>query len=98
LEWAPANILSQSSTSKSDEKSDAAVGEHDAKRVILEQSVEGISEMDIDPDRIEVRHILFLLCICFVLFFFVFFHNYRYCKSFSFNLGIILLQGCELYK
>lgn len=46
---------------------DAAVGEHDAKRVILEQSVEGISEMDIDPDRIEVRHILFLLCICFVL-------------------------------
>lgn len=55
LEWAPANILSQSSTSKSDEKSDAAVGEHDAKRVILEQSVEGISEMDIDPDRIESR-------------------------------------------
>ncbi|CAK7335869.1 unnamed protein product [Dovyalis caffra] len=55
LEWAPANILSQSSTSKSDEKNDAAVGEHDAKRVILEQSVEGISEMDIDPDRIESR-------------------------------------------
>lgn len=73
LEWAPANILSQSSTSKSDEKSDAAVGEHDAKRVILEQSVEGISEMDIDPDRIEVRHKLFLLCICFVLSSFSFF-------------------------
>lgn len=55
LEWAPENILSQSSISKSDEKVDAAVGEHDAKRVILEQSVEGISEMDIDPDRIESR-------------------------------------------
>ncbi|KAJ6414946.1 hypothetical protein OIU84_003867 [Salix udensis] len=55
LEWAPDNILSQSSISKSDEKVDAAVGEHDAKRVILEQSVEGISEMDIDPDRIESR-------------------------------------------
>ena len=26
-------------------------GEQDAKRVILEQSLEEISEMDIDPDR-----------------------------------------------
>ena len=35
------------------------------------QSLEEISEMD--PDRIEVRHISFLLCICFLIFFFLFF-------------------------
>ncbi|XP_059446252.1 multiple RNA-binding domain-containing protein 1 [Corylus avellana] len=54
LEWAPDNILSQSSTSKTDEK-DNAIGEHDAKRVILEQQVEGLNDVDIDPDRIESR-------------------------------------------
>jgi multiple RNA-binding domain-containing protein 1 len=53
LEWAPDNILSQSSTSKTDEKNNA-IGEHDAKRVILEQQVEGLNDVDIDPDRIEV--------------------------------------------
>lgn len=55
LEWAPSNVLSQSPTSKSNETNNAAVGENDAKRVMLEQSVEGISEIDIDPDRIESR-------------------------------------------
>ncbi|KAJ9170111.1 hypothetical protein P3X46_018243 [Hevea brasiliensis] len=55
LEWAPSNVLSQSPTSKSNENNIAAVGEHDAKRVMLEQSVEGISETDIDSDRIESR-------------------------------------------
>ncbi|KDP32677.1 hypothetical protein JCGZ_13675 [Jatropha curcas] len=54
LEWAPSNVLSQSPTSISSEGKNSAVGEHDAKRVILEQSVELISE-DIDPDRIESR-------------------------------------------
>lgn len=71
LEWAPSNVLSQSPTSKSNETNNAAVGENDAKRVMLEQSVEGISEIDIDPDRIEVKHICSLLCVCFVpLFYF----------------------------
>ncbi|WCJ41769.1 Multiple RNA-binding domain-containing protein 1 [Euphorbia peplus] len=55
LEWAPHNVLSESPVSKSNEdNSSNAVGEHDAKRVILEQNVEGLSE-DIDPDRIESR-------------------------------------------
>jgi multiple RNA-binding domain-containing protein 1 len=53
LEWAPGNILTQSSTSKIDEK-DNAIGEHDAKRVILEQQ-EGLMDEDIDPDRVESR-------------------------------------------
>jgi multiple RNA-binding domain-containing protein 1 len=53
LEWAPGNILCQSSTSKTDDK-DNAIGEHDAKRVTLEQQVEGLIDMDIDPDRVEV--------------------------------------------
>lgn len=30
------------------------VGEHDAKKAILEQHVEGISDVDVDPDRVEV--------------------------------------------
>ncbi|XP_065867175.1 multiple RNA-binding domain-containing protein 1-like [Euphorbia lathyris] len=55
LEWAPSNVLSESPVSKSNEDSSNAVGEHDAKRVMLEQNVEGISEIDIDPDRIESR-------------------------------------------
>ncbi|GLT59947.1 hypothetical protein SLA2020_327400 [Shorea laevis] len=55
LEWAPGNILSPKSASKDDEKNVEAVGERDAKRVILEQRVEAISDMDIDPDRIESR-------------------------------------------
>ncbi|KAJ4846493.1 hypothetical protein Tsubulata_039981 [Turnera subulata] len=54
LEWAPGNVLSQSAASNSVEKN-AAVGEHYVKRVMLQQSVEGISDVDIDPDRIESR-------------------------------------------
>ncbi|XP_050292584.1 multiple RNA-binding domain-containing protein 1 [Quercus robur] len=53
LEWAPGNILTQCSTSKIDEKNNA-LGEHDAKRFILEQQ-EGLMDMDIDPDRVESR-------------------------------------------
>ncbi|XP_057438788.1 uncharacterized protein LOC130730728 [Lotus japonicus] len=54
LEWAPSNILSQSSTSKSNEMN-GGIGENDAKRMILEQNVERISDVDIDPDRVEAR-------------------------------------------
>ncbi|KAL6500838.1 hypothetical protein OROGR_027346 [Orobanche gracilis] len=53
LEWAPFNILSQSSMSKSNEMN-GGIGENDAKRLILEQNVERISDVDIDPDRAEV--------------------------------------------
>ncbi|XWS19950.1 hypothetical protein CRYUN_Cryun31cG0059500 [Craigia yunnanensis] len=55
LEWAPDNVLNKSSASEDDKKNNAAVGEHDVKRAILEQHVEGISDTDIDPDRIEAR-------------------------------------------
>lgn len=52
MEWAPDNILSHNPTpgNVKDEK----VGEGDARRVILEQAVEGISDVDFDPDRVEV--------------------------------------------
>ncbi|XP_057970697.1 multiple RNA-binding domain-containing protein 1 isoform X2 [Malania oleifera] len=55
LEWAPGDILSQSPKPDSDPKASAIVGEHDAKRVLLEQGVEGILDVDIDPDRVESR-------------------------------------------
>ncbi|KAF3447845.1 hypothetical protein FNV43_RR08551 [Rhamnella rubrinervis] len=55
LEWAPADILSQSSTSEGNEKNGAIIGEHDVKRAILEQQVGGISDVDVDPDRVESR-------------------------------------------
>lgn len=57
LEWAPSNVLSQNSTSENDGKN-TAVGEHDAKRVILEQHLEGMSDVDLDPDRVEVCHLI----------------------------------------
>ncbi|KAF4362485.1 uncharacterized protein LOC115696685 isoform X2 [Cannabis sativa] len=55
LEWAPANILSQIPTPEGDEKTSAVVGERDVKRAILEQHVEGVSDVDADPDRVESR-------------------------------------------
>ncbi|KAL6500821.1 hypothetical protein OROGR_027329 [Orobanche gracilis] len=71
LEWAPFNILSQSSMSKSNEMN-GGIGKNDAKRLILEQYVERISDVDIDPDRAELWTFLccFLYCIvvaCFVI-------------------------------
>ncbi|XP_009772604.1 multiple RNA-binding domain-containing protein 1 [Nicotiana sylvestris] len=51
LEWAPGNILDQTS----DSKNTLIVGEDDAKRVLLEQQVEGITDPDVDPDRVESR-------------------------------------------
>jgi len=53
LEWAPSSILSQSSTSKNNDMN-GAIGENDAKRQILEQHVERITDVDIDPDRVDV--------------------------------------------
>lgn len=54
LEWAPGNILSQNSTILDDTNNAVSVGEHQAKRALLEQHVEGIVGADVDPDRIEV--------------------------------------------
>ncbi|KAL1537533.1 multiple RNA-binding domain-containing protein 1-like [Salvia divinorum] len=51
LEWAPGNILSQTSAVADDK----AVGELDAKKVVLKHQIEDIAEEDADPDRIESR-------------------------------------------
>ncbi|RZC85977.1 hypothetical protein C5167_026647 [Papaver somniferum] len=55
LEWAPGNILSPSSTSDADAQKYGVVGEKDVKRAIIEQGVEAVSEVDVDPDRVESR-------------------------------------------
>ena len=60
LEWAPSNVLSQSLTSESNEKS-GAIGENEVKRMKLEQHLKGLSDGDIDQDRVEVCHITLLL-------------------------------------
>ncbi|RHN48157.1 putative nucleotide-binding alpha-beta plait domain-containing protein [Medicago truncatula] len=54
LEWAPSDVLSPKSQSKNDEVNNG-ISEKDVKRVILEKDVEKISDVDIDPDRIEAR-------------------------------------------
>ncbi|KAF8412655.1 hypothetical protein HHK36_000623 [Tetracentron sinense] len=55
LEWAPSNILIQKSTLEANAQNNIIVGEKDVKRVLLEQSMEELLEVDIDPDRIESR-------------------------------------------
>ncbi|KAI8568595.1 hypothetical protein RHMOL_Rhmol02G0213000 [Rhododendron molle] len=55
LEWAPGDILSQNSKILENTNNAVVVGEHQAKRVLLEQHVEGIVDADVDPDRIESR-------------------------------------------
>ncbi|WJX87402.1 hypothetical protein P8452_69601 [Trifolium repens] len=54
MEWAPSNVLNPKSTSK-DNEMNSRIGEKDVKRQMLEQDVERISDMDIDPDRVESR-------------------------------------------
>ncbi|KAI6679849.1 hypothetical protein NL676_033730 [Syzygium grande] len=53
LEWAPGNVLNP--TTKSDGNNRTVVGEQDAKRVLLEQHLEGLLDVDVDSDRIESR-------------------------------------------
>ncbi|KAJ8432910.1 hypothetical protein Cgig2_004584 [Carnegiea gigantea] len=55
LEWAPSNILSQDLASNDDFKSDMVVGEHEAKKVQLEQQAQGHLQSEIDPDRVEIK-------------------------------------------
>ncbi|KAL2930768.1 Multiple RNA-binding domain-containing protein 1 [Bienertia sinuspersici] len=51
LEWAPSNILSQDL--QTNDKS--IVREQEARKILLEQQLEGISEAEMDPDRVESR-------------------------------------------
>ncbi|KAL6561835.1 hypothetical protein OROGR_002842 [Orobanche gracilis] len=50
LEWAPGNILSQTSN-----VGDNKIDELDVKRALLERQSEDITDTDVDPDRIESR-------------------------------------------
>ncbi|KAL9145488.1 hypothetical protein ABFS82_13G045900 [Erythranthe guttata] len=51
LEWAPGNILSETSAVGDNE----VVGGHDVKRALLEQQVKETTDADVDADRIESR-------------------------------------------
>ncbi|CAH9107130.1 unnamed protein product [Cuscuta europaea] len=51
LEWAPGNILDQTSGSSNS----MIAGEQDVKKVLLEQQLEGTIDTDVDPDRVESR-------------------------------------------
>ncbi|CAI9090689.1 OLC1v1025512C3 [Oldenlandia corymbosa var. corymbosa] len=53
LEWAPGSILSPNPSSV-DNSDDVAVGQHDLKRVLLEEQTRTADE-DVDPDRVESR-------------------------------------------
>ncbi|KAL9272749.1 Multiple RNA-binding domain-containing protein [Drosera capensis] len=54
LEWAPKGIISGSTTVSMDQTtSNLVVGERELKKVLLDQDVRGISDVDIDPERIE---------------------------------------------
>ncbi|KAL9247877.1 hypothetical protein vseg_021259 [Gypsophila vaccaria] len=57
LEWAPSNILNPEWAPKSDTKNDMIVGEDEAKKVLREQEILGISDTEIDPDRVESRSV-----------------------------------------
>ncbi|KAI6674139.1 hypothetical protein NL676_002045 [Syzygium grande] len=54
LEWAPGNVLNPTTKSDGNNRT-VVVGEQDAKRVLLEQHVEGLLDVDVDSDRIESR-------------------------------------------
>lgn len=56
LEWAPKGIISGRTTVSMDQTtSNLVVGEREVKKVLLDQDVKGISDVDIDPERIESR-------------------------------------------
>ncbi|KAG4922360.1 hypothetical protein JHK86_051173 [Glycine max] len=54
LEWAPSNILSQSLTSKSNEMN-SGIDQNDVKQLKLEQNILRISDVYIDPDRVQAQ-------------------------------------------
>ncbi|KAK1422809.1 hypothetical protein QVD17_18098 [Tagetes erecta] len=55
LEWAPDDILSGDPMAVTDEKETPVVGEHETKRALLEQQMEGTVDADIDTERVESR-------------------------------------------
>jgi multiple RNA-binding domain-containing protein 1 len=57
LEWAPENILSPTSAPVEDDEKDV-VGDRIVTKAIVEQTVEGVSAEEIDPDRVEVWNFL----------------------------------------
>ncbi|XP_066348229.1 uncharacterized protein [Miscanthus floridulus] len=56
LEWAPENILSATSAPV-DEEEKNEVGERIVTKANIEQTVEGVSAEEIDPDRVESRSV-----------------------------------------
>uniref|UniRef100_A0A0D3G078 RRM domain-containing protein n=1 Tax=Oryza barthii TaxID=65489 RepID=A0A0D3G078_9ORYZ len=56
LEWAPENILSPTSAPVEDDEKDV-VGDRIVTKAIVEQTVEGVSAEEIDPDRVESRSV-----------------------------------------
>lgn len=58
LEWAPDDILSPNATLGMDEEKNT-VGEKETKTVLLDQTVDEVSEVYLDPDRVEVRYFFF---------------------------------------
>jgi hypothetical protein len=58
LEWAPENILSPTSAPV-DEEEKNEVGERIVTKANIEQTVEGVSAEEIDPDRVEVQNFNF---------------------------------------
>uniref|UniRef100_A0ACD5YAX3 Uncharacterized protein n=1 Tax=Avena sativa TaxID=4498 RepID=A0ACD5YAX3_AVESA len=56
LEWAPDNILSPTSTHVEEEDA-KTIGERIITKAIVDQTVEGVSAEEIDPDRVESRSI-----------------------------------------
>ncbi|WVZ87069.1 hypothetical protein U9M48_033764 [Paspalum notatum var. saurae] len=57
LEWAPENILSPTSAPVDDDEEKNEVGERIVTKAIVEQTVEGVSSEEIDPDRVESRSV-----------------------------------------
>lgn len=55
LEWAPDDILSEDPNFINDEKESNVVGEHETKRALLEQQLEGKEDVEIDTERVESR-------------------------------------------
>ncbi|KAK1420340.1 hypothetical protein QVD17_21855 [Tagetes erecta] len=55
LEWAPDDILSEVPENEAVEKETHIMGEHQTKRALLEQQLEGTEDADIDTERVESR-------------------------------------------
>ncbi|CAA2964808.1 multiple RNA-binding domain-containing 1 isoform X1 [Olea europaea subsp. europaea] len=55
LELVPDYVLSQNPISVDDSNSNVIVDELDSNKVLLDQQVEDITDVDVDPDRIESR-------------------------------------------